>query len=153
MTEGLVITKEHRRFVEFSDACLRYRYIGLCHGPPGVGKTVSAFHYARWQFIEPYLRPRPLRMAPPAEAADNHVVYCTAPVSGVGMWRIVLEQRHTLENVVCTVRSNQAGDDDAAFGEALRAPDPTRLIIVDEADRLKLAGLETLRDIFDRDQI
>ena len=29
-------------------------------------------------------------------------------------------------------------------------PDPTRLIVVDEADRLKMAGLEQLRAIFDQ---
>jgi DNA transposition AAA+ family ATPase len=32
-------------------------------------------------------------------------------------------------------------------------PDPTRLIIVDEADRLKTAGLEQVRDIFDRGEL
>ena len=51
-------TKQYQRFKEFCDACRKYQYIGLCYGVPGVGKTVSARHYANWDKVSSY---EPLR--------------------------------------------------------------------------------------------
>src|SRR5437868_14730801 len=71
-----VVTNEHRRFAEFCDACRRYRYIGLCYGPPGVGKTLSARHYAKWSKVESCGRP-----GSQSKGLDARSVFHTVPVS------------------------------------------------------------------------
>lgn len=55
VTNDFIVTKAYRLFAEFCDACRRYRSIGICYGSPGVGKTLSARHYAKWELLEPIL--------------------------------------------------------------------------------------------------
>ncbi len=77
-TVPFVVTKEHPRFAEFADAVRRDRYIGLCYGPPAVGKTQSARQYAGWDIVGPYLQAfRLLDVVPvPQQAmASRTIVY------------------------------------------------------------------------------
>jgi DNA transposition AAA+ family ATPase len=143
-----MVTKEYLRFAEFSDACRDSRYIGLCYGVPGVGKTVSARHYAQWDEFESLVGPPPHRVS-------------GIPRPDSGPWRTVLYT----PDVTNTPRIIQREVDAiwaAVLGLASRLhdrsaqrprPEPPALVIVDEADRLKTAGLEQLRDIYDRRHI
>lgn len=75
---AFIETLEYRRFVEFCDACRRDRYTGLCFGPPGIGKTLSALHYSRAELIVPLDRWS-------AEARDHYsidtVLYTTSVIN------------------------------------------------------------------------
>ena len=78
---AFVETREYRRFREFCDACRRYRYIGLCYGPAGVGKTLSARHYADWDLVARYRPDTPsCGTSRSDDVRGSRVVLYTAPV-------------------------------------------------------------------------
>lgn len=142
---SVIKTKEYRRFAEFCDACKRDRYIGVCYGPPGVGKTFSAGQYAHWPEIEGLLKSTRGRFHSSPHVRTYDTIVYTAPVenSAKSVDRGVLKARDHLWHSIHW----SYPDDDAALDEL--PDDFTQLIIVDEADRLKLLGLEQLRSIFD----
>ncbi len=191
---GFIETKQHRRFLEFCDACRRYQYIGLCYGPPGVGKTLSARHYANWDAVECYRPDSPGGTATLEQVKGSTVVFYTPPVvvtspgrlpndierlrgmlRGFCLEEIRREERPRLESANREVealyehhrRTGLNGFDvppeevarrqdewrrifEGVSGRERAQPDPTALILIDEADRLKMTGLEQMRAIFDQ---
>ena len=186
---AVVETLEHRRFAEFCDACKRYRYIGLCYGAPGVGKTVSARHYANWDRMQDLWNHPGHGAAAVEEIAASSTVFYTAPVVGAPsvierqierlrdrLHSAAIDVRRQIENAEMRrllgilddlrdrlknpdgYRSQETEDAEDAFlkqrhramGLEKLVPDPTALLVIDEADRLKIAGLEQTRSIFDQ---
>jgi DNA transposition AAA+ family ATPase len=151
-TDDFVVTKEYRRFAEFCDACRRYRYIGLCHGPPGVGKTFSARYYSKWDLFEPLLPRRPPEYPPPEIIPCRTVFYMpSVSNSPKQIEREVSKVRFDLSVLTNAAFQLQQGNEDWWLGPV--PPDRTELLIVDEADRLKMPGLEQLRDMYDRSKV
>ena len=184
----IVETLEHRRFTEFCDSCRRYRYIGLCYGPPGVGKTLSARTYSRWDKVKQSDR----WSAGPAETPVLDRVFYTPDVvnvpgnisSGIRFARdtlrdlarrpLRLEREQQLEAIQRRDEEHQAelltkhdwlsepfpklqptyGEVAREYGlKDARIVDPTTLILIDEADRLRMASLEQVRAIFDASEV
>lgn len=144
------LTREHRRFTEFADAVRAHRYIGLCWGSPGVGKTLSARHYAGADDWEQWQLPFPEHLDPvPERVLESRTAFFTPTVSASvreidqGLPRVCQQISYALDYA-------EHGVVDPFIHRESRSSGRTELLIIDEADRLKTAGLEQVRDYFDR---
>ncbi len=144
---GFAETCEYLRFTEFLANCIRYRYVGVCVGPPGVGKTLSAKHYSSWDLLEPFFPRYAYTRKPPPEVASCRSVFYTAPVSNSpSLIAGEVERRRNLVSWLVDAAGRKG-----RAKEPAEIPDRTELLIVDEANRLKVTALEQLRDMYDRD--
>ena len=145
-----IVTKEHRRFTEFATAVRRDRYIGLCHGPPGVGKTLSARRYACWHELEPLLHTPHRHFSEGRERADWHTLLYTPTVSATP--RMIDKELTQLAWNFVTIRAADPFDR-RTYANTHALPPFVELLIIDEVDRLKTTALEQLRDHYDRSRI
>ena len=150
VTPPFLETKEYRRFAEFCDACRCDRYIGLCHGPPVVGKTISARHYAQWERLEQTFASQRFDLdavAAPDLADYRSVVYTPSMTPTPNRLADDLaDLRWRLDLAVEAAREPDADAREIAFPRGRS----TELVLVDEADRLTFPTLERLRDAYDR---
>ncbi len=119
-----LVTKEYRRFAEFCEACRRDRYIGLCYGPPGVGKTLSPADSRLASCRTLYYLP----------TVSNTPRSIAKEVDGLHFrFNCLVDQAHQVLGHETDIER-----------------DYCELLLVDEADRLKMQSLEQLRDAYDR---
>jgi len=150
--KNFLITKEYLYFSELCDMCKKYGYIGICYGTPGVGKTLSARYYSKWDIIEPLLPPDHLvNPLPIEEISECDSIFYTAPVTSSPA-RIEREINKVITNLnwligdITTTRNKKKATWD-------KQKNYTNLIIIDEADRLKQSSLEQVRDIHDKTKV
>jgi DNA transposition AAA+ family ATPase len=185
-------TKQYHRFKEFCDACRQYQYIGLCYGPPGVGKTVSARYYTDLNkavsaplsplsegIVEKGLANKVVLYTPSVVNSPGQIARdigsCRSNLSAALLHRLQKEERprlkameQSLEKKRCAAVLSGALADGGHPEEYRRAReayltawkhyqslrrgirDVTMLLVIDEADRLKMASLEQVRAIFDQ---
>jgi DNA transposition AAA+ family ATPase len=153
--QRFISTKEHRRFMEFADAVRRQHTIGICFGQAGIGKTLSARHYASWAKVEDLLEQWGAR-----QSSDQQVYAVLAKSRTIFYTPSVLTTPRQINHELgqLTVRVSLCIDDhELGIGKqhGLRngKGKNVELIIVDECERLSARCLELLRDRYDRDNI
>lgn len=148
--DTFLVTKEYKRFTEFCKACMEDRYIGICHGKPGIGKTKSARQFSEWDIYLQYVqRKKRLSSEQLAILAQCQTFFYTAPVlaSPKKTRTQVIQGMIEFADCIREVRKQLGLSADKMVLNYCK------MVIVDEADRLKMTTLEELRDLYDRANI
>jgi hypothetical protein len=152
-TQIFIETKEYKKFAEFCDACIKYQYMGICYGLPGVGKTISARQYAQWDYLEKQINYEKVKLIDAhtdKKILDCHTLFYTAPSFSATKLTGTIHGMGIRLNIVKDVYRIRIGEKEMNTSNAFEG---INLIIVDEIDRLKLQHLEQLRDIYDQHDV
>ena len=143
---GFILTKEYGRFAEFADSCSEFGYIGICHGEPGVGKSLAAAYYSKWD--EEIGREN--AVSPVAPALSKKLKACrgvllSAPVINTPK---IIEKTvsYRLDGYSCAL-SKARGEKELL--KIVLSQNLCPLVLIDEADRLNINSLEQLRHMYD----
>lgn len=158
-------TKEYKKFEEFCDSCAKYKYMGICHGVPGVGKTAAARYYSKWDVVEPAVKKNGHlfnRLEDPVstDILEVGTLFMTAPTTRPQLLNTQLlsyAQNIRWAQYALFSQLNELSRDEqdilfnGVINENIYAG--VDLIIIDEVDRLKNHTIELLRDIYDQNDM
>ncbi|MEC1698305.1 AAA family ATPase, partial [Schinkia azotoformans] len=145
-SQKFIETKEYKRFAEFCDACIKYKYIGICYGLPGVGKTLSSRYYSNWDYIEKqidYKYKKKIGLDTDERILKARTIFYTAPaIRATKMTDEISIIGGKMGMTKAIYKVNNGGEEEYSTDTY----EDIDLIIVDEIDRLKVQNLEQLRD-------
>lgn len=160
-----IATKEYRRFKEFCDACMEYRYIGICYGSPGVGKTKSAEYYSAKHLKDSVPKDQfgtRIYSEAPIELSNCKTILYTPvpPLSPHQINNQLSNEQYIFNLTIKAANLNKVKNEQPKFtvkdidalieADILDKKDYYQLIIIDEAERLNVVSLEILRAIYDQ---
>lgn len=155
----LVETKQYRRFEEFCDNCAKYKYMGVCYGNPGVGKTFSTQYYANCDYVNPIITEFQKADDKGSNVHDDQflncktIFYTAPPVRPSRIYKELLNLASELTLGKIGYRSLKKQEEFNGLEELVRLQPRNYeidLIIIDEVDRLNYKTLEIIRDIYDQ---
>src|SRR5699024_3916158 len=157
VNQRFIVTKEQLRFTEFANAVRRDTTIGLWFGPAGVGKTLPARRYARWDQTHDLLTDWGPRTEEDAKvyaalAKSRTVLYTPSVLTTPRLLQEELHEVVTRTNI-CIEQHLRPSQGPIVTSRKRRFENYVELIIVDESERLRAPALELLRDRYDRDSI
>jgi DNA transposition AAA+ family ATPase len=140
-------TKQYKQFAEFCKACERDYYIGLCYGPAGVGKTESARRYTKWYpFMKYYKTNIHINELPPPFSMKNLHTALYTP-SQLTKPKETYQQINELKWNFGIIKEKSLFKPPIPLEE--RNQHQAKLIIIDEAERLKPQAFELIREMYD----
>jgi DNA transposition AAA+ family ATPase len=148
-----LMIRTYLHFVELCDTCRAGHDIGICHDRAGIGKTWSGLHYSQRLLIQAAARYPSAPQSLPQAIAQCRVLFYTPLVANTpqGVDKDIALLRRRLNALVS--ETNAAGTPARTYSTLWEPPvEYVELIIVDEANRLRQASLEHLRDLYDRDE-
>lgn len=138
-------TVSYKNFVEICQACKELREIGFCFGKPGVGKTFASKRFADWDLVEDNFSARNGLVVRAGDLIRSDVLYYlpSVTVSAPRLRSELVRLRNRFDDAISRAVSWIKPEEWADSVQTRHA----KLIIVDEAHRLKYQALEELRDL------